>query len=176
MLLNTFSPRMVESGMTFVGKEITFAQLKEETTRPWCWKKTSETPERWLTTTSAISHENTAGIISTLLECKIPFKRENVSLGHGDVAHVLIPNFRATESREFSTEEILEAGMTFYKVRVYDPSLPRYEIFGQVCDIGGSLVTIGNAHNAERANELMEEAYQEDGNLESVWVKDLWEI
>lgn len=176
MLLNTFSPRMIQKGCTFVGKEISFQQLKKEVTDPWYWKKTDTSPKRWLTTTSAISHENTAGIISTLLECKIPFKRENVSLGHGDVAHVLIPNFRATEAREFSTEEILEAGMTCYKVRVYDPNLPRYGVFGQVCDVGGSLVTIGEASTIQEAEKMQEEAYQYDGNLESCWISDFWEI
>jgi len=69
---------------------------------------------------SIVGHEVTAKILSVLLGREVQFNRESVSLGDGDTLFCVIPNFRAQEAREFSREEIEEAGWRTFVVQVYD--------------------------------------------------------
>ena len=68
--------------------------------------------------TSVVSHEVTARILSALLGEEVQFNRINLSLELGDTLYCVIPNFRAQEAREFTHEEVSEAGYRCFQVRV----------------------------------------------------------
>lgn len=93
----------------------------------------------------------TAQIISVVLDTKVPFERKNISLNHGDVAHVIIPNFRASEAQEFTREEVEAAGFRCFLVRVFDPELPRFKVIAQADDVGGSPILLGETSSPEEA-------------------------
>lgn len=67
---------------------------------------------------SAIGHEVTAKIVSALLGDSIEFNRVNLSLELGDRVLCVIPNFRATEAREFTFDEVSNAGYRCFTVEV----------------------------------------------------------
>lgn len=46
------------------------------------------------------------------------FNRTNVILQSGDELYCLIPNFRASEAREFTKKEIEDAGFRCWYVRI----------------------------------------------------------
>ena len=68
--------------------------------------------------TSVVSHEVTAKVLSALMGEEVPFNRINLTLELGDVLYCIIPNFRASEAREFSYEEVAESGYRCFQVRV----------------------------------------------------------
>ena len=56
--------------------------------------------------TSAVSHEITAKILTSVLNTEVLFNRVNLALNSGDKVIAIIPNFRAETAREFTQEEI----------------------------------------------------------------------
>ena len=102
-LTNTFSPAMVEAGASFQGTDIpTLEEVKDHLPG----------------ITSAVSHEVTAAVLSSLLSVSIPFNRVNLSLAPGDVVICVIPMFRAQEAREFTFQEISSAGWRAFMVEI----------------------------------------------------------
>ena len=67
---------------------------------------------------SIVSHEITARILSSLLGRRVDFNRINVILQSGDELYCIIPNFRASEAREFTKKEVEEAGFRCWYVRI----------------------------------------------------------
>jgi len=67
---------------------------------------------------SIVSHEVTAKILSSLLGRRVDFNKSNVVLQSGDELYCVIPNFRASEDREFNKKEIEDAGFRCWYVRV----------------------------------------------------------
>jgi len=67
---------------------------------------------------SIVSHEITAKILSFLLGRRVDFNRVNVVLQSGDELYCVIPNFRASEAREFTKKEIEDAGFRCWYVRI----------------------------------------------------------
>jgi acyl carrier protein phosphodiesterase len=70
------------------------------------------------TLTSVVSHEVTAKVLSALLEEPVAFNRVNVVLEDGDWLYCVIPAFRTSEAREFSYEEVANAGVRCFLVEV----------------------------------------------------------
>ena len=65
----------------------------------------------------AVGHEVTAEILRPIIDAYLPtvvpgplFNRVSISLGIYDHVLAIIPNFRASEAREFTAEEVLSAG------------------------------------------------------------------
>ena len=69
--------------------------------------------------TSVVGHEVTAKILSALLRTEIPYNRVSVKLAVGDILFAVIPNFRASEAREFTYEEVKSAGFRSFKIETY---------------------------------------------------------
>mgnify|MGYP005847563657 CR=1 FL=1 len=90
ILASTFSPAMLGPGASANVREIYYL------------------PREW--TISAVAHEVTAQILTALLGRQVDFNRETLTLEKGDYLYAVIPNFRATESREFTKEEVSAAG------------------------------------------------------------------
>jgi len=95
-LTNTFSPAMLGRGVEATVKEITLAEVKEGI--------------EVLNWTSAVGHEITAGVLTSLLGYEVKFNRVNLTLKAWDVVLCIIPSFRASEAREFTREEVEAAG------------------------------------------------------------------
>lgn len=115
-LANTFSPMMLGEG--------TKAVVYRDTDTPsWLFKRDIQ-DENLI---SIVSHDITAKILSTLFQKEIPFNRTNVQLQPGDKLICVIPNFRATEAREFSREEVEAAGFRSFKIHVESD---KYELEG----------------------------------------------
>jgi hypothetical protein len=104
-IANTFSPMMVTKGAAIV-KEVSLVDIKD-----YISKNDVE---------SIVSHEVTASILSALLGQKIVFNRVNVALEYDDILLCVIPAFRATEAREFSFEEVSNAGFRCFTVKIDD--------------------------------------------------------
>ena len=68
--------------------------------------------------TSVVSHEVTARVLSALMGEEVSFNRVNLILEIGDVLYCVIPNFRASEAREFTHEEVSGAGYRCFQVRI----------------------------------------------------------
>ena len=100
---NTFSPMMLGKG---VKAEVVEVGL-------------SEFPTYFSPSQSVISHEVTAAVISVILGQPVPFNRVNLTLEAGDRLYCIVPNFRATEAREFSREEVESAGYRAFLVKCY---------------------------------------------------------
>mgnify|MGYP005858625179 CR=1 FL=1 len=90
VLATTFSPAMLSGGTVATVREIFYL------------------PDSW--TESAVGHEITARILTALLGRQVEFNREQIYLYKGDYLYAVIPNFRASESREFTKEEVSAAG------------------------------------------------------------------
>lgn len=102
-LTNTFSPAMLQAGASFQGYEIpTLEEVKKHLPG----------------IVSAVSHEVTASILSSLLNTAIPFNRVNLSLKPGDTVVCIIPTFRAQEAREFTFEEVFQAGYRTFIINI----------------------------------------------------------
>ena len=97
----TFSAMML-SGCKAVVKEITLQQVKDELA-----------VSAW---SSAVGHETTALVLTALMQFEVKFNRANVALKKGDVLLVVTPNFRASEAREFTFDEVNKAGFRCFKV------------------------------------------------------------
>jgi len=67
---------------------------------------------------SAVSHEVTAKILSALLGREVEFNRVNLILQRGDQVYAIIPGFRASETREFSREEVAGAGFRSFHILI----------------------------------------------------------
>lgn len=109
-LTNTFSPMMLSNRefiMAIVERTILDAVKNELNLFEW---------------TSAVSHEVTAKVLSVLLGKEVLFNRINLTLDYGDRVLCVIPKFRATESREFTEEEVRSAGYECFVVNVYQVS------------------------------------------------------
>jgi hypothetical protein len=62
--------------------------------------------------------------------------------------------------------------MSCFKVVVYDPALPRYEVMGQADDVGGSLCTGGKFSDLREAEERLDSFSNEDYGHYPVWIVD----
>jgi len=102
-LTNTFSPMMIGEGLT---ARVRSCGLEEIRRNMDC-------------TTSAISHETTAAVLSALLGKKIEFNRVNLKLGLYEIIYCIIPKFRADVAREFSKEEVEAAGFDCFMVQIF---------------------------------------------------------
>ena len=102
-LATTFSPAMLRPGRAAQVTEISLSELREGLQSNW---------------RSAVGHEVTAGVLSALLGCHVPFARISVALDDGDTLWCVIPLFRATEAREFTREEVEAAGYRCFVVAV----------------------------------------------------------
>jgi hypothetical protein len=85
---------------------------------------------------SIIGHEITAQILSAACGCPILFNRESVKLQPGDSVVVITPNFRSSESREFTTEEVKRAGFRAFFVVVYDTQTTNEEMGKLLAELG----------------------------------------
>jgi hypothetical protein len=99
---NTFSPMMLGHGVSCEVDEVSLGYVRDNL----------ELDE----ITSVVGHEITAVVLSTLLDSHIAFNRVNLVLERGDDILVVIPNFRASEAREFTFEEISSAGYRCFHV------------------------------------------------------------
>ncbi len=68
--------------------------------------------------TSAVGHETTAKILSTLLDAPVAFSRIRLTAESGDFIYCIIPEFRASEAREFSRTEIEKAGFRCFLIAI----------------------------------------------------------
>ena len=95
---------MLGKGVNASVKEISLADVKQnlDTTN-------------WI---SAVGHKITADILTALLGYEVKFNRTNLTLRPGDSVICIIPNFRASESREFSREEVEAAGYRCFHITV----------------------------------------------------------
>ena len=98
-LANTFSPAMVAEHCQAVVDSCPLEDVPPDTM-------------------SIVSHEVTAKILSTLLGRRVDCNRINVVLQSGDELYCVIPNFRASESREFTRKEIEDSGFRCWYVRI----------------------------------------------------------
>jgi hypothetical protein len=115
-LTTTFSPAMVSPGLQFSGQELNLEEAKASL-------------DAFGPLTSAVGHEPTACVLSALLERKVEFNRVNLNLKDGDCVLAIVPNFRASETREFTFEEVSSAGFRCFEVMVSAKIAPepRYE-------------------------------------------------
>ena len=75
---------------------------------------------------SAIGHEVTAGLISTLLGRNLPYNRVNISGDDAGNIIAVIPQFRADEAREFTREEVEAKGWRYFIVSDLDTILTQH--------------------------------------------------
>jgi len=92
-LANTFSPMMLGEGT----KAVIFRDIPD-----WLIRRSIKED----IIVSIVSHETTAKILSALFHKDIEFNRANVQLQPGDKLLCIIPNFRASEAREFTPEMV----------------------------------------------------------------------
>ena len=102
-IATTFSPAMLGKGVNASVREISLVEAKKEMRK-----------NDWI---SAVGHENTANVLTALLGCEVKFSRMNLTLRPGDSVLCIIPNFRASESREFSREEVEAAGYRCFLIK-----------------------------------------------------------
>lgn len=98
-LTTTFSPMMLANESEFVGKPIN--NLSEID-----WD------------VSAVGHENTAEILTKILDKEVEFNRTNIKIGPGDIVYCVISNFRDSQAREFTKYEIISAGFRAFKIEI----------------------------------------------------------
>lgn len=101
-LLNTFSPSMIEEGQALI-------KLVDE---DWF---TEQLRKGFI---SAVSHKNTAEILSKRLDVPVEFNRENIQLRPYDIALIAVPQVRFDFAREYSSAEIQSAKFKFYLVMI----------------------------------------------------------
>jgi len=101
-IATTFSPAMLGKGVNASVKEISLADVKE----------------RLADCVSAVGHEITANVLTALLGCEVKFNRTNLTLRPGDSVICIIPNFRASESREFTQAEVEAAGYRCFHIKI----------------------------------------------------------
>ena len=104
-ITTTFTPAMMDgNGSVAMMKEISLEKAKEIMGLHE-WK-------------SAVSHENTAELLSRKLSMDIAFNRVNISLDAGDTVICIIPAFRTNVAREFTDEEIRNAEFRAFVVNI----------------------------------------------------------
>ena len=101
---NTFSPMMVGEGLEAVVREVSLDEIRHEFI--------------FGTPVSVVSHETTAAVLSALLGFPVKFNRVNLTLSSRDHLLCVVPNFRASEAREFTREEVEAAGFRCFWVKV----------------------------------------------------------
>jgi len=111
-LTNTFSPAMLQGESQAIVNPLYYPTGLNEV--KYVFENGFDTSRK----VSAISHEVTSVVLSTLLGFPVPFNRFNLSLSRGDVVYCLIPNFRADIAREFTKEEIENAGVRIFRVAI----------------------------------------------------------
>lgn len=117
-ITSTISPMMIShSNFKLTIEEIPIQEIKNEL------KAINEgfVKSRCIDTIGAVSHENTAQIIQPIINTYMPnatditlFNRININLTLFDNVLAIIPDFRATESREFTLEEVQSAGFRVF--------------------------------------------------------------
>lgn len=100
-LANTFSPAMLGE---YTEAEIYEVNLQDVPPTPFI--------------KSVVGHKITADILTALLGEKVKCNRENVVLEAGDFMYCIIPKFRCAEAREFTHEEVVDAGFRVFIVKV----------------------------------------------------------
>lgn len=93
-LSTTFSPMMLGLNVMSTIREVSLVDAKQ---------LLSEGFE------SIVGHEVTASILTSLLDVKVNFNRQNVTLNKKDHVVAIIPSFRSDVAREFTKEEILKS-------------------------------------------------------------------
>lgn len=102
-LTNTFTPSMVSEGLSFFGVEIYLENVILLIEGGF---------------TSAVSHENTAEKLTTLLGIPVDFNRVNLSLEGGDTVIACIPQIRHNKAEEFRAEEVNSAEFRFFLIKI----------------------------------------------------------
>jgi len=105
-LATTFSPAMLGKRTKASVREISLVEAKKEMRK-----------NDWI---SAVGHENTANVLTALLGCEVKFNRVNLSLAAGDNVICIIPNFRASEAREFTRAEVEAAGYRCFYIKAQE--------------------------------------------------------
>jgi hypothetical protein len=100
---NTFSPMMLRSGDIAEVSETNLSNI------------THFVGDNFI---SIVSHQVTAKVLSALLNTEVEFNRINLTLVPGDVLYCIIPNFRSNEAREFTYDEVVDAGYRVFLVIV----------------------------------------------------------
>jgi hypothetical protein len=157
-LTNTFSPAMVSGENIFTGKEINIDDAIKTLSVYGDWDVHSQTC-RGINSRrqqSAVSHEVTAAVLTGLLSIPVPFNRVNLDLKDGDVVIAVCPNFRASEAREFTRQEVEEAGVRCFRIEIIDPSR-RFWVVGTANDVGGSPCNCGHFPSLEEAEKVAAE-------------------
>ena len=103
-LTSGFSPLMVAKKHTFWGREISLQEAREQSKGA----------------ISAVSHQITAKVLSTLLGRGVRYQRINLELFHGDRIVCISLNFRAEETREFTKEEVEAAGFRCFLIDIIE--------------------------------------------------------
>lgn len=98
-LTSTFSPKMIKEGR-FEGDPISLQKAMSLA----------------VNAKSFVGHEVTAKILSALLKQSVAFNRADVAAVPGDVIISITPDFRASEAREFSHDEVLQAGFVAFQI------------------------------------------------------------
>lgn len=102
VVATTFSPAMLGDGVC-----ATVAEISLENARGIAQQREFQ---------SAVGHEVTAPVLSALLETPVSYNRLNLKLSAGGAVLCVIPNFRASEAREFTKEEVEAAGYRCFYV------------------------------------------------------------
>lgn len=108
-LTTTFSPMMMGEGRSAKVVEKTLEELKE------IFQSEGIKPQDFV---NAVSHENTAHLLTRILGFEVPFSRVNLTLHGRDQVLACIPKFRVGETREFTDEEIASANWRFFVISV----------------------------------------------------------
>ena len=88
---------------------------------------------------SAVGHEVTAKILSKKFNIDIKFNRENIAITYNTLILAAIPQFRVSESREFTEDEIKSAEFRYFIAytidideinRIAEASSDPYNLYG----------------------------------------------
>ena len=120
-ITTTISPMMI--GHTSLEMEI--IELPQENMEFSLLAIDSMAKSRTIEFHGAVSHEITARVLEPIVKEFIPeisdiklFNRVNIKLGLWDSVLAIIPNFRASEAREFTLEEVQNAGFRVFHARM----------------------------------------------------------
>jgi len=103
----TFSPSMLAKGVGASVEELDFGTFRLQV------QKLVRAGEL----IPAVGHENTAQLLRKKLGVDLElYARVNLELGDGDILYCAIPQFRATEAREFTAEEISSAEFRYFAI------------------------------------------------------------
>lgn len=102
-LTNTFSPQMLAKDAKATVEQVSLAEIVDI---------------MYYGFTSAVSHQVTSEVLTTLLGRRVHCNRINLTLKPGDQVIAVIPAFRAEESREFTKAEVEAAGYRCFKITI----------------------------------------------------------